>query len=374
MKFAIDSRSINLHSGSGIGTYTKNLIVNLLKLDKTDIFNLFWTGNELDDCIKDNVKIYHTSGRFGGFYENFYIPNLINKYNFDLYHIPQNGIGYPFDWSINVVVTIHDLIPYILPETVGTGYLNRFLRDMPNIISSAKGILTVSEYSKKDILRFFPSFPKEKIYVTPLAANDSFKKIDKNYCKKFISDNYKIEDSFIFYVGGFSSRKNVKSLILSFSSIKNDLKLHHKLVIAGSLRDDGMKLKELVINLGLNDDIIFLGYIADDVLPIFYNACECFVYPSLYEGFGLPPLEAMSCSAPVITSNKTSIPEVTSDSALLIDPFDNDSISSCLLKLLNDESLKEEYKLKSYEQSLNFSWEKTAKQTLNAYKGILNTI
>ncbi|MDS0528119.1 glycosyltransferase family 4 protein [Clostridium sp. SHJSY1] len=372
MKLLIDSRSINLHSGSGIGTYTKNLVSNLLDIDKNDNFNLIWTGNELDEYNRSNVDITHISGRYGGFYEAYYIPNLIKNKEIELYHIPQNGIGFPFDYNLNVVVTIHDLIPFIMPETVGIGYLNRFLKDMPKIIEYTKGIITVSEFSKRDILRFFPSFPEEKIFVTPLATNTQYKPLSKNHCKKYLKENYQIEGPYILYVGGFSKRKNVKALITSFASIHKDLKKPHKLLIAGSLRDEGELLKTLVNSLGLQDTIIFTGYLPDEVLPIFYSGSEAFVYPSLYEGFGLPPLEAMSCRTPVITSNLTSIPEVTSDSALLIDPLNSDELEYSLLKLLNDESLKEEFREKGYKKSLQFSWTKTAQKTIEAYNSLVN--
>lgn len=372
MKLLIDSRSINLHSGSGIGTYTKNLVLNLLDIDKEDNLNLIWTGCESEEYNRKNVDITHTSGRYGGFYEAYYVPNLIKNKGIDLYHIPQNGIGFPFDYNLNVVVTIHDLIPFIMPETVGIGYLNRFLKDMPKIIESSKGIITVSEFSKRDILRFFPSFPKEKIFVTPLAANKEYKAIPKEHCKEYLKENYKIEDPYILYIGGFSKRKNVKALIESFASVQKDLKVHHKLLIAGSLKDDGESLKTLVDSLGLQDTIIFTGYLPDEVLPIFYSGSEAFVYPSLYEGFGLPPLEAMSCKTPVITSNLTSIPEVTSDSAILIDPLNSDELEHNLLKLLNDEYLKEEFREKGHKKSLQFSWKKTAQKTLEAYESLIN--
>lgn len=373
MKVGIDSRGINLHAGSGIGTYTKNLVFNLI--DNTNVdFDLIWTGLENKNFNRENTKIYNTSGRYGSFYEKYYIPNLMKNNKVDLYHLPQNGIGFPFDWNLNVVVTIHDLIPYTMPETVGKGYLNRFLKEMPNIISSCCGILTVSEYSKKDIMRFFPSFPEEKIYVTPLATNLQFKPLPKDECKLFVKNNFKVEDPYILYLGGFSSRKNVRNLILAFNKIKNDLKVKHKLILGGSLRDEGLALKELVSSLGLEDTIIFTGYLDDSILPIFYSGAEAFVYPSLYEGFGLPPLESMSCGTPVITSNLTSIPEVTGDSALLINPFNIDELCSSLINLLNSQSLKDELSAKGYEKSSQFSWKLTSELTLNAYNNIINSI
>lgn len=372
MKLGIDSRSINLHSGSGIGTYTKNLVLNLIENNSETYFELIWTGKESKDFNRPNTELIYTSGRYGGFYETNYIPNIMEEKKVDLYHLPQNGIGFPFNWSLNTVVTIHDLIPYIMPETVGIGYLNRFLKEMPAIMDSAKGIITVSEYSKKDILRFFPSFPADRIFVTPLATNISLKPIPKDYCKSYMKTNFKIEDPYILYIGGFSLRKNVRELILSFSSIEKDLTVPHKLLITGSLKDEGLCLKELVFSKGLQDKVIFTGYLEDDLLPILYSGSEAFVYPSLYEGFGLPPLEAMSCRTPVITSNLTSIPEVTANAAILIDPFDKEQLKEALLKVLNSPSLKEELSEKGYKKSLEFSWSKTAEKTLSAYKSILS--
>lgn len=374
MKIAIDSRSATLHAGSGIGTYTKNLVLNLLNINSSDRLNVIWTGELPSNIKKDNADIFLISGRHGEFFEKFYLPNLLNKNNIDLYHIPQNGIGFPFDSSINTIVTIHDLIPYIMPETVGKGYLKRFLRDMPYIISQAAGIITVSEYSKKDILRFFPEFPEEKIFVTPLAANTTFKPLDKNLCKKHIKDNFKVEDPFILYVGGFSKRKNVKELILAFKHVKPSLNKNYKLIIAGSLRDEGISLKNFVESEGLSDSIVFTGFIEDSFLPTLYNAADAFVYPSLYEGFGLPPLEAMSCKTPVITSNLTSIPEVTSDAAILINPHNIDELSSALVTLLNNDSLKQNLAEKGYKRSQNFTWNNTAEKTFAAYKKVIETI
>lgn len=373
MKVAIDSRSMTLHAGSGIGTYTKNLVLNLINIDSSDNLNLICTGKIPEDLNKNNVNIFLSSGRHGEFYEKFYIPNLLAKNDINLYHIPQNGIGFPFNTPLKTIVTIHDLIPYILPETVGKGYLKRFLRDMPNIVSEAAAIITVSEYSKKDILRFFPEFPEEKIFVTPLAADNNFKPIEKKICKKYIENTYGITDPYILYLGGFSKRKNVKELIISFEKVKNSLNKKHKLLIAGSLRDEGKELKALVDSKGLSDSIIFTGFIEDSKLPILYSGAEAFIYPSIYEGFGLPPLEAMSCKTPVITSNLTSIPEVTDNAALLINPYNIDELSSAIVTLLNNESLKENLIKIGYERSKKFSWTTVAKETISVYEQISNS-
>lgn len=374
MKFSIDARGINLYKGSGIGTYTENLLRELLNIDTKNNYSIFWTGENYENYKKDNSKIIFTSRKHGTFYENYYYPNYIEENNIDMHHIPQNGIGLNELYTSPLVVTIHDLIPYILPETVGRGYLQRFLRDMPLIVNNSKIILTVSEYSKKDIMKFFPFVNEEKIFVTPLAANKSYKPLNKSNCIEYIKNKYSIDSPFILYIGGFSTRKNVKELIIAFNKIKKSLKKDYKLVLCGSIKDEGVKLQNLCKELLIDDKIIFTGFIPDDELPLFYNAAEIFVYPSLYEGFGLPPLEAMSCATPVITSNLTSIPEVTKDCAILINPFNKDELASSVLNLLNSESLLQEYSQKGYKNSLNFTWKNTAIATLKAYEHVFENI
>lgn len=372
MKIAIDARSATLHQGTGIGTYTNNLISELLSLDSENEFDLFCSGKFNKDFNKINANIIYSSGRHGGFYEKYYIPNLLNELHTDLYHIPQNGIGFDFDTEIPTLVTIHDLIPYIMPETVGKGYLERFLRDMPNIISNSCGILTVSQYSKKDILKFFSFYPEDKIFVTPLAANSNFKPLDKEDCKLYVKNTFGVNDPYILYIGGFSLRKNALGLIKAFSKVHKDLNKPYKLLVGGPLKDEGEKLSAFVKENNLQDEIIFCGYLEDDILPILYSGCDAFVYPSFYEGFGLPPLEAMSCKAPVITSNLTSIPEVTGDNAILINPYDISELENALVTLLNDEALKATLSEKGYLRSLEFTWTKTAQNTLEAYKHLVS--
>ena len=368
MKIAIDARSANLHHGTGIGTYTENLISEMLSLDSKDEFTLFCLGKFNEQFNKKNSNIVYSSGKHGSFYEKYYIPNELSKSHVDLYHIPQNGIGFDFNTEIPTIVTIHDLIPYIMPDTVGKNYLDRFLRDMPNIIANSSGILTVSEYSKKDILKFFSSYPEDKIFVTPLAANNNFKPLNKNECKLFVENTYGVKTPYILYIGGFSLRKNALGLIKAFIKVYKDLDKPYKLLIGGPLRDEGEKLLTFIKENNMEDKIIFCGYIEDIFLPILYSGCDAFAYPSFYEGFGLPPLEAMSCRAPVITSNLTSIPEVTKDSAILIDPYKIDELEKSLVTLLNDENLKVELSQKGYLRSLEFTWNKTAHTTLEVYK------
>lgn len=367
MKVAIDARGINWYRGTGIGTYTDNVLRNLLKMDKNNFYNIYWSGSNYEEFQRGNTQIIMASKKHHRFFEQNYFPENSKASGTDIFHVPQNGIGLSENMECKRIATIHDLIPYIMPETVGRGYLLKFLKDVPKVIELSDALITVSEWSKQDILKFFP-IEKDKIFVTPLAADDKYKPLDKEYCRSFLSKTYNINNPFILYIGGFSPRKNVKGLITAFSKIYKKLSADYSLVIVGATRDQGQYLSEFSTNLELASKIIFTGFAPEEHLPILYNGCDAFVYPSLYEGFGLPPLEAMNCGTPVITSNLTSIPEVVGDAGILINPYSEEELENALTRLLNDEGLREEYSLKGLERASNFSWKKTAEDTLEVYK------
>lgn len=369
MKIAIDARGINWYKGTGIGTYTDKVLSYLLKQDKESFYNIYWSGDNYNEFELGNTKIIMASKKHHRFFEQNYFPSNIKDEKIDIFHVPQNGIGLNENICCKKIITIHDLIPYLMPETVGKGYLLKFLKDIPKVLELSDGIITVSEWSKRDILKFFP-IDENKIFVTPLAADSIYKPLNKNICKDFVASIYSINKPFILYVGGFSPRKNVKALISAFSKVYKDLNCDYELVIVGAKRDEGQVLNDLTNNLELASKILFTGYVPEEHLPILYNACEAFVYPSLYEGFGLPPLEAMSCGTPVITSNLSSIPEVVRDAGMLINPHNESELMEAMLNLLNNDNLKRLYSEKGFKRSLDFSWSKTAEKTLQAYKTV----
>lgn len=370
MKIAIDARGINWYKGTGIGTYTDKILRYMIKTHKENLYQVYWSGENYKEFEDTNTKIMIASKRHHRFFEQHYFPNNLKKENVDIYHIPQNGIGISDNIPCKKVVTVHDLIPYILPETVGRGYLGKFLKEMPRIMELTDGVITVSECSKRDILKFF-SIDEDKVFVTPLAADIKYRPLDKDNCKEILVETYGINKPFILYIGGFSPRKNVSGLMTAFSKIHKNLDKEYDLVIVGANKDDGELLKNLSIELNIELNIKFTGYIPEDHLPIFYNACDVFTYPSLYEGFGLPPLEAMSCGTPVLTSNISSIPEVVGDGGILIDPLSMKSLMYSLEALLNDESIRKDISEKALLRASQFSWEKTSEKTIEAYNRIL---
>ncbi|QGU94096.1 glycosyltransferase [Clostridium bovifaecis] len=369
MRIAIDARGINWYGGTGIGTYTENVVKNLIDLYKDNYYRLYWSELNYEEYKRDNTEIIMTSKHHPRFFDQNYFSYDLSRENIDIYHVPQNGIGLNVDTKCKKVITVHDLIPYIMPETVGRGYLLKFLKEVPNIIQNADGVITVSEYSKRDILKFFP-IDENKVFVTPLAADSIYKPLNKDTCREFLAKKYNINNPFVLYLGGFSARKNVKALINSFLKVIPRLTEEYNLVIVGAKKDLGEYLSNSYSHLA--SKIVFTGFIPQGELPVFYNSCNAFVYPSLYEGFGLPPLEAMSCGAPVITSNVTSIPEVVADSGILINPYNEDELIDALEKLLNDDALRKSLGEKGLKQASKFSWLETAKNTFEAYEKIYN--
>ena len=368
MKIGIDARAAKWYRGTGIGTYTYQLVNSLNKIDYLNQYLIFMPKSSTYDIkFNSNYKIKNvTQDMKGEFWNEINIPNVLQNKDIDLYHVPQNGVGLPKDKNSPFVITLHDVIPCKMPETVGKTYLEIFKRELPNIISRCDGILTVSNYSKQDIIRTF-NFPEEKIFVTHLANEDIYFPRDKNMCKNFLSKHYNINDNYILYVGGFSPRKNIVGLIEAFSKLNYcDLKL----IIVGRKGKSYEIYKSTAERLHVADKVIFPGFIPLEHMPIFYSACEVFVYPSLYEGFGLPPIEAMASGVPIIASNLTSIPEVVGNAALLINPYNIDELYEAMKRVLEDPLLKANLINKSLIRSSKFSWLKTAQETVKAFETI----
>jgi glycosyltransferase involved in cell wall biosynthesis len=250
-----------------------------------------------------------------------------------------------------------------MPETVGPQYLEIYNREIPRIIPKCDSIITVSEYSKKDISKTL-GFPEDRIYVTHLAAEDIYFPRNREASRNYIKAQYGIDDDFIVYVGGFSPRKNIKGLIEAFSIVEPKLKKNTKLLILGKKGRSYYDYRDLAYSLNLKEDVIFPGYVAVQDLPIFYNAALMLCYPSFYEGFGLPPLEAMACGTPVISSNVTSMPEVLGDDAIYINPFNIDEMAEKILMLLEDNGLRTKIIFDGLKRSSMYSWRKTAAETI----------
>lgn len=375
MKIGLDGRAAIWYRGTGIGTYTYQLIKSINSLDNINSYTVFIPeGETLPINLENNFSTKQSSNNDNNnFWERISLPNILKETGIDIYHVPQNGVGIPTEKTCPFVMTLHDIIPYKMPETCSERYLKIFNELMPSLVKLCDGIITVSNYSKDDISSAF-NYPKEKIFVTHLASEEMYKPIDKWLSKNLIKKFYGINDDYILYVGGFSPRKNIIGLIQAFSKLLTTYNPDIKLVIAGSKGLSYSKYYDECIRLKVEKNVIFPGFIETHHLPYLYNASELFIYPSFYEGFGLPPLEAMACGIPVICSNVTSIPEVVGDAAYLINPSNVDDLYNAMLEVLTNKPLREKLILKSIVRNASFTWRETARNTLKAYSKVYNKL
>lgn len=375
MKICIDGRAATLYRGTGIGNYTYQIINNLHQIDFLNEYNILTPEAFSLKLPKKNNFNYLSSSTNDK--KNFW--EFINRKNpkeniiGDVYHIPQNGIGFSKPKDIKTVITLHDIIPMKMPDTVSETFLKIFNENIQNILNNTDGIITVSNFSKEDISKTF-SYPKEKIFVTHLAAEEIYSPLNKFHSSQYLKKHYGIDKDFLLYVGGFSPRKNILGLIEAFNLVKNSYKRDLKLVIIGTKGPSYEIYRKKVDELNLSSSVIFTGFIPIDDMPIFYSASKALVYPSFYEGFGLPPIECMACGTPVIASNLTSMPEVCQDAALLVDPYDVDEIKENILTLLNNHKFYSLMIYKGLSHSSKFNWKKTAYNTLEVYKHIYSQI
>jgi glycosyltransferase involved in cell wall biosynthesis len=279
-------------------------------------------------------------------------------------HITSQDLAYLLELMKleKTIVTCHDLIPWVYDNNrLPTWKLN--MRGL----KKADRIITVSEYSKSEIIKYV-GYPEDQITVIPNAVdhNNYCVRRDREVIKKLgILDTQKI----ILYVGSEQPRKNIPFLLKAISELKKKLPEIILLKI-GTPQVPGAreKLIKLIETLGIEKEVVFVGYVSENELPKYYNAADLFVFPSLYEGFGLPPLEAMACGTPVITSNFTSLPEVVGDSAITIDPYDVNAFAEAMYNLLTDEKLREKMINKGLKRAQLFNWEKSAEKTLKVYQ------
>lgn len=366
MKIAIDARTAKWSKGTGIGNYTHYLLKSLGHLGKAHQFTFLWPDETINTIPFPSGFSYRSVGKIDREEERI-IPQWLREERVDLYHLPQNGLRFPKDSGVPTIVTVHDLIPYIMPEMVRRTYLERFIDEMPEIVSRSHAIVTVSECARQDIIRLFHA-NADKIHVIPSAPSPIYRQRSKASAQSYLHRKYGIQYPFLLYVGGLNPRKNVAQLIWAFSKVYLELPHHHQLVIPG---DDGRhreELQSLVNNLHLNDDVIFPGFVPDSDLPYFYNASDLFVYPSLYEGFGLPPLEAMASGTPVIASNQSSLPEVVGEAALMVHPMDSLGLSQEIYRVLNNAELRASLIASGLERVKKFRWTRIGQEFIRLYE------
>jgi len=269
--------------------------------------------------------------------------------------------------SVPIVVTIHDLSFETYPTFFNLKDRFLFRTFVPYTAWRATRIITCSEHTKSDLVRHY-GVPPDRVVVMPYGVDDRFFRIDRRDAQESVRTRYQGLEKFILFVGALQPRKNVIRLIEAFHWLRASSDLSHKLVIVGKKKYLYEQIRSTVRERGLEDEIVFSGHVSEDDLLSFYGAADLLVFPSLFEGFGLPPLEAMACGTPVVCSHVTSLPEVVGDAALLVDPHDTQGIGRAMLQVLTDANLRRQLIAKGLEQSRLFRWENTARRTLEVYQ------
>ncbi|MHB0870014.1 MAG: glycosyltransferase family 4 protein [Chloroflexota bacterium] len=268
------------------------------------------------------------------------------------------------------VVTMLDLSFLRMPGSFNRG--NRvYLSTMARLTARrCDRVLTISESTRQDVIHFL-GVPGDRVQVTYLGVDPVFRPVDPDLLARFREERG-LPESFLLYVGTLEPRKNAERLVEAYARARQSHRIPHKLVLGGAKGWLYERIFARVRELGLEEQVLFTSYIPYDELPLWYNCADIFIYPSLYEGFGLPPLEAMACGTAVITSSVSSLPEVVGEAAITVNPLDVDALAGAIATVLEDVTLWERLRAEGPRQAARFSWHETAASTMRAYRSLLD--
>lgn len=324
----------------------------------------------------ENVEVVTTLARLGEnaeklWWEQVGLVRAGWKERINLLHSPYWAS--PLFGTFPTVITIHDVIQFVLPQYRWRKISRMYYWLVSRAARRASAIIAVSECSKRDIVRIL-GIPPERIFVIGNAVDESFRPVTDSWQHAAVRERYGIEPNYLLYFGGFDLRKNVHRIIQAYVRLPEQLRARFQLVIAGRLHLLGHPLypdpRPLVRELGQEDRIIFTGQIREqDKVPL-YSGAAVFLFPSLYEGFGMPVLEAMACGTPVITSNLSALPEVVGDAGVLVDPYRVEAISQAMVELIEDPARRQELGRQARERSRGFTWQEVAERTVQVYRRV----
>jgi glycosyltransferase involved in cell wall biosynthesis len=300
------------------------------------------------------------------------IRQAISRHRLDAIHDP-NGIA-PLHASpvrARRIVTIHDAFAYVSPETHNWLDNWRYHHQLPSAARQADAVISVSECSRQDLIRHL-GLANEQVHVIAEGVSPRFKPIADGIERQAVLDRYSIRQPYLLYVGGINARKNIARLFAAYAQLR-ERRPNLTLVLGGKRQWQTGEIDAALRELDLGDHVHFTGYVDDADLPALYSGAEAFVFPSLYEGFGLPPLEAMACGTPVVTSNVSSLPEVVGEAALTVDPRDVDMLAATIERALSDAMLRANLRRRGIERAAQFTWRRAARDTLALYEHVLQS-
>ena len=355
MKIGVDL-SMTKREPTGVGRYAKNMITALKKVDKVNDYFFFFPK-----------RYFFSKKIWQYFWLNFELPLAIKKAQLDLFWQPHHYLPLFFLPKIKYVVSVHDVIPFLMKEY--RAFLPRVILNsmLPPSLKKANAIITVSQSSKRDILKVFDDVDERKIFVIYEAADEKFKKRELNEKEKEkLRKKYHLpKGKFVMYLSGIEKRKNIQGIIKIADLLKKEKEI--KFCLFGKVYFKG---KEYLKEISKRENISYHGSVDEKDLPYLYNLAYLFLFPSFYEGFGLPVLEAMQSGVPVLSSNTSSLPEVVGKGGIMHHPQDYKSFAKDIKRLYEDEKFYQEMQKKAIIQAKNFSWEKSAKELLLVFEKI----
>jgi glycosyltransferase involved in cell wall biosynthesis len=365
MRYAIDAHAIGRHL-TGNEVYVRSLISAFGVVDKRSEFIAYVSLKEAESWIPERFQVKRVSAnpfaRLG-----YQLSRLVKEDKPALLHVQYTG---PLFCPVPVVASIHDVSFIEHPEYFKNLRRRQLEITVSRTARTAARIITGSQFSRSAIASAY-SLDPERITVVPDAANPFFRVVSREASQKRVREKYHFGGPFVLSVGDLQPRKNHIGLIEAFARlIKSDAKLTHRLVLAGQDTWFGAKVREAARNSGVEERIFFTGFVTDEDLLRLYNACDCFVFPSFYEGFGIPILEAMACGRAVACANTSAMPEVADGAGLLFDPNRPDEIVRALRDILIDSELRGRMERLGLQRAATFTWQKSAQLTLQVYEQV----
>ena len=371
MRIAIDARKV---TDFGIGTYLRNLIRHVLEFDNNEYVLL---GHRKDEALlrslHSNARIAFISAANYSFSEHLSIPWQLYRIGADLLHSPHYVV--PLYTSCRTIVTVHDVIHLLFPQHLPSRIAKHYAHFMiQRALSRSKLVVTVSNASKRDLLQLFEIEP-EKILVIHNGIDAAMTRDVPNVELMRIRERFQLSGRTVLFVGNIKPHKNVERVISAFAKVRENLEFGDlNLVVVGDDITRYPSLRRAVERHQVRANVRFFGFVPETTLVALYRAADVFVFPSLYEGFGLPPLEAMANGTPVVTSSISSLPEVVGNAALTVDPYNVDEIALAIQRILSDSECSARLIAAGLERVQHFSWKNAAKQLDQAYRRALEQV
>jgi len=380
MRVAIEIQPILDKNLTGVGWYTDNFIKRIKDFARKDEefyllgMDFYGKSGELKDYLSTNVRLRTNPLMHYGIYRRIwkFIPFIdygtFFKTRADIFHF-FNFVAPPYVRG-KIVITVYDMVYKLFPETMEKANYIKLDQNLQRSCDAASAIVTISENSRSEIIEYMDVEP-EKIHIIPPGVDRSCYRPPKGEEEILpVRKKYGLPEDYYLYLGTIEPRKNIESIVEAFR-IYRDKGGKKKLVIAGKKGWMYEKVFDLVKRYGLENHIVFPGYIEEQDKPLIYGGARAFIFPSLYEGFGMPPLEAMACGVPVITSNTSSLPEVVGDAGLMVYPMDIEAMAAHMKRLEEDKELCKQLREKGLKRANNFSWEDSVEKLMSLYRKLL---